>query len=490
MSCPVFTSTDAVPGDVPVLGVPVFADLSTPEGAGAEIDADYLRQRRFEGKAGQTQALLADDGSTVIAVGVGHRGAVDADALRRAGAALARNSGSASRLATTLPFATGRRDLSSAVVEGIGLGSYRYSGAPQRVRNSAAIEQVSVVGARTEGVKRGQIAVDATCRARDWVNRPARDFTPRRFAEAVEEAAAGTSVDVDVWDEHRVAAERLGGLTGVAAGAAEPPRLLRLSYRNADRPRRAGRPRAAGVTDIALVGKGITFDSGGLSLKTAAGMMWMKADMGGAAAVVCATLAIAALDLPLNVTTWVAATENMPSGTAIHPGDVLVARNGKSIEVLNTDAEGRLVLADALSLAAEERPDVIIDAATLTGGQRAALGDSVAAVLGTDEELVRQVITAGAEAGEPAWELPLIPSYRKQLDSEVADLKNVSAGPGASTIMAGLFLQEFAGGRRWAHLDIASPAWAESEDGWITRGATGWGTRTLIELGRGFAHAQ
>jgi leucyl aminopeptidase len=192
----------------------------------------------------------------------------------------------------------------------------------------------------------------------------------------------------------------------------------------------------------------------------------------------------------LNITTWVAATENMPSGTAIHPGDVLVARNGKSIEVLNTDAEGRLVMADALSLAAEEQPDVIIDAATLTGGQRAALGDSVAAVLGTDEELVRRVITGGSEAGEPAWELPLISSYRKQLDSEVADLKNVSVGPGASTIMAGLFLQEFTDGRRWAHLDIASPAWAESEDGWITRGATGWGTRTLIELARGFTQGQ
>jgi len=208
----------------------------------------------------------------------------------------------------------------------------------------------------------------------------------------------------------------------------------------------------------------------------------MKADMGGAAAVIAATLAAAELGVRVNVTTWVAATENMPSGTAIHPGDVLVARNGTTIEVLNTDAEGRLVLADALSLAAEQGPDAIVDVATLTGGQRVALGDQVAAVMGTDEALVRRVIAAGAAAGEPAWELPLFPGYRKHLDSEVADLRNVSAGPAASTITAGLFLKEFSGGCPWAHLDIASPSWSDVEDGWITKGATGWGARTLIEL--------
>jgi leucyl aminopeptidase len=211
-------------------------------------------------------------------------------------------------------------------------------------------------------------------------------------------------------------------------------------------------------------------------------VMHMKADMGGAAAVISATLAAAELRLPVNVTAWVAATENMPSGTAIHPGDVLVARNGKSIEVLNTDAEGRLILADALSLAVEEGPDAIVDAATLTGGQGVALGDSVAAVLGTSDQLVRRLVAAGEEAGEPLWELPLFAGYRKQLDSEVADLRNVTGKPAASTIMAALFLQEFAGGLPWAHLDIASPAWSESDDGWITKGATGWGVRTLIEM--------
>jgi leucyl aminopeptidase len=172
----------------------------------------------------------------------------------------------------------------------------------------------------------------------------------------------------------------------------------------------------------------------------------------------------------------------MPSGTAIHPGDVLVARNGTTIEVLNTDAEGRLVLADALSLAAEEHPDAIIDVATLTGAQRIALGSGVAAVMGNDDLLVNRLIAAGESAGEPLWRLPLVAAYRSQLDSEVADLKNVAAAPAAGTIMAGLFLQEFVDGLPWAHLDIAAPSWSESDDGWLTKGGTGWGARTLLQL--------
>jgi leucyl aminopeptidase len=177
----------------------------------------------------------------------------------------------------------------------------------------------------------------------------------------------------------------------------------------------------------------------------------------------------------------------MPSGTAIHPGDVLIARNGTSIEVLNTDAEGRLVLADALSLAVEEEPDVIVDIATLTGAQRVALGGGVAAVLGNDDDLVDRVIAAGAVAGEPYWRLPLVPAYRKQLDSDVADIKNVASGPAAGTIMAALFLQDFVGDHRWAHLDIAAPSWSEADEGWLSRGGTGWGARTLLEVVRSYA---
>jgi leucyl aminopeptidase len=483
VTAPRFELVRRVPAEVAVLGIPVYADLSTPAGAGAAVAREFLAQRRFEGQPGQAQAVWADDGTTVVALGVGPRDRVDPDGLRRAGAALARQLGAATEVATTLPAAARDMDGVVAGVEGIGLGAYRYDGTRRNPR-SVRVERVAVVApAWAKGsvdldraLVRGEVAVEATWRARDWVNRPARNLTPSELARVATEAAAGTGVDVDVWDVPRLTAERLGGLLGVAAGAAEPPRLLRLAYE----------PLGADTT-VSLVGKGITFDSGGLSLKTPTGMMTMKGDMGGAAAVIAATIACARLALPVRVVSWVAAAENMPSGTAIHPGDVLVARNGTSIEVLNTDAEGRLVLADALSLAAEEAPDAMIDVATLTGGQRVALGEGVAAVMGTDPTLVRRVIAAGAAAGEPAWELPLVGAYRKQLDSEVADLRNITTKPGASPIIAGLFLKEFTADRPWVHLDIAAPSWSDSEDGWLTKGGTGWGTRTLIEMVRSWA---
>ncbi|HET6965871.1 MAG TPA: leucyl aminopeptidase [Acidimicrobiales bacterium] len=477
---PRFTASGAVPAGVPVLGVPVFSDLTIPAGAGAEVDAAYLRQRRFDGKPGQAQALLADDGTTVVAIGVGEKGSVGPDDLRRAAAALARGAGQADHVATTLVAALNGADPersavgARAVVEGLGLGSYRYAGAPKRKLENGRVERFTVVGAREEDVRQAQAAVEATLQARDWVNRPPRDLTPRELARLAERAGRAAGLRVEVWDEQRIARERLGGLMGVSSGAAEPPRLIRLEHRAARR-----------APSIHLVGKGITFDSGGLSLKPPASMMTMKCDMGGAAAVINATLAAARLRVPVNVVCWVAATENMPSGTAIHPGDVLTARNGKTVEVLNTDAEGRLVLADALSLAVEAGADAIIDAATLTGAQRVALGDGVAAVMGTDADLVRRVIEAGQAAGEPFWELPLHAPYRKNLDSEVADIKNIGGGPAAGSIMAGLFLKEFVGDRPWAHLDIAAPAFLESgDDGWLSKGATGWGTRTLLELVR------
>jgi leucyl aminopeptidase len=473
MSIPSFEVERTVPAGVAVLGVPVFADLTTAPDAGAEVDRGFLAQRRFEAQPGQAIALLADDGSTVIALGVGNWESVDAGALRLAGAALARNAGDAATVATTLTASWPEH--AQAVVEGIGLGAYRFDAA--RNGNGTApsrLERAVIVGRSNirSAVERGSAAVEATWRARDWVNLPPRSLTPRELARLTVEAAGEVGAEVEVWDEDRIADEKLGGLLGVAAGASEPPRLIRVRHVPPSRPR----------ARIALVGKGITFDSGGLSLKPANSMMTMKDDMGGAAAVITATLALARLGVRVEVDGWVAATENMPSGTAIHPGDVLTARNGTTIEVLNTDAEGRLVLADALSLAAESEPDAIIDVATLTGGQRVALGAGMSAVMGTDPDLVRRVVEAGELAGEPSWELPLFPSYRKELESEVADLRNVTGKPDASTIMAGLFLNEFTGGRPWAHLDIAAPAWAESESVLTRKGGTGWGARTLIEL--------
>jgi leucyl aminopeptidase len=466
---PEVTAAAGVPAAAEVLGVPVFSDGTVPDGAGADLDHRFLTRCGFEGKPGQSQALAADDGSVVVALGVGAPGRVDPAAARRAGAALARHLPRADLAATTLALAGDDPALAAAAVEGIALAGYRYRGSPTPPPSGPGT--VVLVGADPDQVAAGAAAARATARARDWTNEPAGTMTPSALADVATELGRRHGVAVDVWDEDRIAAERLGGLAGVARGADEPPRLVRLAYE----------PAGAGAT-VALVGKGITFDSGGLSIKPAASMMTMKSDMGGAAAVIASVVAAAELGLPLRVTGWVAATENMVSGRATHPGDVLTARNGTTIEVLNTDAEGRLVLADALSLAAEEGPDVIVDIATLTGAQRVSLGPEVAAVMGNDDELVAAVVAAGQRAGEPAWRLPLWAGYRSRLDSEVADLRNVASNPAAGSIMAALFLERFVDGRPWAHLDIAAPSWSEGSEGWLTKGATGWGARTLLQL--------
>ncbi len=469
------TAPAEIPADMEVLGVPVYADLSVPDGAGAELDAGFLRRCGFEGKPGQAQAVPAEDGSSIIALGVGEPGAVDAEVLRRAGAALGRHTTKVATAATTLAVAAADPADVAAVVEGVALAAYRFAGS-RTAPPTHELRQLAVVGGDADAVRLGEIRARAASRARDWVNEPAGSMTPTRLAGVAGELARAHGLSLEVWDEHRIDAERLGGLAGVAAGATEPPRLIRLAYE----------PDGATAT-LAFVGKGITFDSGGLSLKPPTGMMTMKDDMGGGAAVLAAVAAAAELGLAVRVVGWVAATENMPGGSATRPGDVLVARNGTSIEVLNTDAEGRLVLADALSLAAEESPDAIVDVATLTGAQVVALGKGVAAVMGTDAGLVAAVVAAGARAGEPTWELPLVESYRKQLDSEVADVKNIGKAGEAGSIIAGLFLREFVpAGRRWAHLDIAGPAWSDEDRDWYAKGGTGWAARTLLELARGW----
>jgi len=477
-----FRASAAVPDNASLLAVPVFAGLTLPRDAGAEVSLGFLEASGFEARPGQTQPLLAADGSTVLAVGVGERHALDADVLRRAGAGVARASGRARHVAVTLTAAAaGRLDrtrAAQAVVEGIALGAYQFT-AHKSAPRPDAVETVTLVGATAAGVRRGAQVSEAVLWARDWVNEPPQDLTPRRLAAVATDMAFDTGLDVDVWDTERLTEERLGALLGVAAGAAEPPRLVRLAYE----------PSGRAAATVALVGKGITFDSGGLSLKTANGMMTMKGDMGGAAAVIAAMGAVGGMGCPVRVVAYACCSENMPSGTAIHPGDVLTARNGTTIEVLNTDAEGRLVLADGLSLAAEERPDAIIDVATLTGGQRWATGNEVAVLLSNHDGLAATVEAAAGRAGEPVWRLPLWPGYRRHLDSDVADIKNIGQPGNASAIIGGLFLQEFVAGRPWAHLDIAAPSWSDRDEGWQTKGATGWGVRTLIELLQGFSLA-
>jgi leucyl aminopeptidase len=322
-----------------------------------------------------------------------------------------------------------------------------------------------------EALARAQAVTDAVALARDLGNEPGGSLTAVALAERAAEVARAAGLEVEVWDEERISSERLGGLLAVNRGSRQPPRYLRLHYR----------PTGTPVATVTLVGKGITFDSGGLSLKTGQGMMSMKIDMAGAAAVLAAMTALAKLEARVEVRGEIPLTDNMTGGDAQRPGDVFRARNGKTVEVLNTDAEGRLVLADALSLAAEDEPDAIIDVATLTGACSVALGGDYAGLMGTDDDVLRRLETASARTGEPLWRLPLPDRYRKQLDSTVADLKNISAGAYGGALVAGLFLREFTGDRPWAHIDLGMSAMAEADDGVVVRGASGIGVRLLVD---------
>jgi leucyl aminopeptidase len=452
------------------------------------VSPAYLALRGFEGKRGQTAVVPGPAGKAVLAIGLGTPGTDDLEALRLAGAALVRGAaraGHAALFAGGLPREVDPAAAGQALAEGAALASYRYTtfksdpsdGNAGNGSGRPRLERVTVVGGAPEvaaGLERGAVLASAVALTRDLVNEPPGSLTPTRMADIAARLAARSGLEIRVYDGAAIQAERLGGLAGVARGSEEEPRLVRLEYT----PRR-GDP---APPTVALVGKGITFDSGGLSLKTADGMMTMKTDMGGAAAVLATMAVLGRLAIPVRVLGFMPLTENMPGGRAIKPGDVLRARNGKTIEVLNTDAEGRLVLADALSLAVEERPAAIVDLATLTGAVVVALGRRIAGLMGNDDELAGRLEAAAERAGERLWRLPLPDDYRKDIDSDVADIKNIGGPGSAGTIVAGLFLKEFVDGIPWAHLDIAGTARSDADDGYTTKGATGFGVRTLVEL--------
>ncbi|MGH3650181.1 MAG: leucyl aminopeptidase family protein, partial [Acidimicrobiia bacterium] len=332
------------------------------------------------------------------------------------------------------------------------------------------------VGADEDELSTAVHAAEMTMLAREWVNTPAKDKSPETLAGLIEAATEGTEVEVEIWDKPRIEEEKLGALLGVAAGSDRDPRVVILRYR----------PEGADK-HLALVGKGIIFDTGGLSLKAANFMEEMKDDMSGAAAVMAATIGMARLGLPLNVTAIAPLTDNAVGGDATRPGDVLRPVDGPTIEVLNTDAEGRLILADGLGLAKRYEPDLTIDVATLTGAAVVALGKQVAAVFASGSDVAAQVLEAASRAGEEFWELPLFKGYRKSIDSNVADIKNISGNRYGGAIVAAVFLAEYAGDGPWAHLDIAGPARREETSGEFVKGASGVGVRTLIELAKGVA---
>jgi leucyl aminopeptidase len=413
----------------------------------------------------------------LVLTGVGAGDAVGPETLRRAAGAATRELAGSATVALALP-ADDQVSL-AAVAEGALLGAYAYNryrtddAAKAPVRDLEVVTSLGRTGAAKSAVQRAEILAAAVHATRDLVNAAPNDLYPAAFADAAKAAAkdAGArGIKVTVLDEKALVAGGYGGLVGVGQGSVRGPRLVKVAYS-------PSRPKAK----VALVGKGITFDSGGISIKPAAGMEAMKSDMAGAAAVLHTVVAAARLELPVAVTGWLCLAENMPSGTAQRPSDVLTIRGGKTVEVLNTDAEGRLVMADGLVAAVEEGPDVVIDIATLTGAQLVALGHRVSAVIGADD--VRAEVVAAADAtGEQFWPMPLPAELRASLKSKVADLANIGDRFGGM-LTAGVFLREFVGDTPWAHLDVAGPAYNEkSAHGYTPVGGTGVGVRTLLRL--------
>jgi len=504
---PTYTLRNANPAktrcDAVVVGL-----VSTSKGAvvaegGEEVAKAYGRRLRpllvtlgATGKAGEVVRVPGSDATKaglVVFVGLGkpaRGGAVPATAVRRAAGAAARAVTNAASVALALP--AGTPEQLRAVVEGYALGGYTYTAYKKAKDDDAQAHPGEVVvlspGARRSEmqtvVDEAHVVAEAVAATRDWVNTPPGDFTPPVFADAVVEAAAATSkgrgarkVSARVIDEKELLAMGCGGILGVGNGSAAPPRLVELTYSPA-------KP----VAHLALVGKGVTFDSGGLTIKPAASMNEMKSDMAGAAAVVQATFAIARLKLPVKVSTFVPMAENMVSGSSVRPGDVLSMYGGTTVEVLNTDAEGRLILGDALGRATEVEPDVILDVATLTGHMVVALGDKVAGVMGSDD-VVEDVLAASESAGELHWHMPIPEAMDERIhSSRIADLSQHDWIRWGGGLFAAAFLREFTGGLPWAHLDIAGPAWnAGGPSGHHTFGGTGFAVATLVDYARNLA---
>jgi len=445
---------------------------------GLGVSEDFLIANGFEGKTKQT-LLLPQQEAVAIALGLGDQPITAADA-RATAATLWHSSKHLDSLTSSLPLSIasdlGDETALQAVVEGLLLASYRFDelkGTPDAVPNLHRIDLLVADGVDSAAaLKKAEAVASAIALSRDLVNRPGGSLSATQLADEAMLVAENTGLEIEIWDKERLIEEHCGGIIGVNAGSLEEPRLVRLTWR----------PKTQSRGTIHFVGKGITFDTGGLNLKTFEGMKEMKIDMGGAAAVIGAMAAVAAYAPDVTVIGTCCCTDNQPSPTATKPGDVLKIRNGKTVEVLNTDAEGRLVLADGLSIAAEDEPDLIVDLATLTGACMVALGQRYGGLMGNNEAAIGKVQTAAALANELVWHLPLPNEYRKQLDSEIADLQNIGSGRFGGTLVAGLFLQEFVGETPWVHLDIAGPVTTDENEAEFPKGATGFGVRTLIEI--------
>jgi len=418
----------------------------------------------------------------VLVAGLGKQSEFNLDAVRDVtGTALRRLRATGASTVATIVHGAGIAGLdpeacAQAIAEGAVMGLYRFDRLKKPEEDQKRIESVTLVesdesklDALKRGVERGRILGEATNHARDMANEPANLFTPSVMAERAQALATDAGLECQVLERADMEKMGMGALLGVAVGSVQPPKFIILRHRG-DR---------GSKETMGLLGKGITFDSGGISIKPAAGMEEMKGDMSGGAAVISAMWALAKLKAPVNVTGLIPTTENMPGGAATKPGDVVTAMNGRTIEVINTDAEGRLILADAICYARQEKLSPIIDVATLTGAMQIALGPAATGFMATDDALAAALVEAGEAAGERMWRFPLIDEYREGLKSDVADLRNTGPRPGGA-ITAGLFLKEFAGETPWVHLDIAGAAFSDKDLPYAGKGGVGFGARTLL----------
>jgi leucyl aminopeptidase len=459
--------------DLAVVGLyegesPAPAIAGAPGGAG------------FKGGLKRFATAHPDGAAPILLAGLGKREEVDAERLRVVAALAVKEAArlEARSLAWALPDTGADSGAAEALVTGTILGSYRFDrflNADPEDPPPPRLESLTLIGpqALAAAAENARVCAEAQNRARDLQSTPSNVATPAFLAARAEEIAAGAdAVSVEVLGREEIAAKGMGGLAAVSRGGPEEPRLIVLRYSGG----------GAGPT-LGLVGKGVTFDSGGISLKPGAGMEEMKMDMSGAAAVLEAVAAIAELELAIDLLAVIPSTENMPSGTAVKPGDVITQYNGKTVEVNNTDAEGRLILADALAYAVELGAERIVDVATLTGAVVIALGSTFAAVIANDDALAADVAGAGERSGELTWRLPLHPEFKALMKGKVADLSNLASKRKAGTITAAAFLEEFVGETPWAHLDIAGTAWDVGRE-YTGEGASGFGVRLLVELAR------
>ena len=482
--------------DAPLIVVNLFEGVTEPGGATGAVDKALGGQIRalvaagdFRGKRNETAVLypaVPIPAQRVLIIGLGKEEKFDLDGVRQAAGAAAKKARDLGITRfSTIVHGGGRagldlEDAAQAMVEGTILALYRFRQHKTEPDEDERpdVEAVTLVEFSEEkvpvverGARTGQAIAEAVSMTRDLVNQPANYATPTVLAETAQQLAADFGLHCQVLNREQMAELGMGALLGVAQGSEQPPKFVILEHD-------AGRD----LDTIVLVGKGITFDSGGISIKPSEHMEAMKSDMAGAAAVMGALRAAAALDVPLHVVGLMPATENLPSGRAIKPGDVLKSLSGLTIEVINTDAEGRLILADALAYAQRYQPQAVVDVATLTGACVVALGEITSGLMGSDPDLVARIKAAGGKTAEKVWELPLFEEYGEQLKSDVADVKNVGGRP-AGAITAAFFLSKFATGMPWAHLDIAGKALTDKErNPYTPKGATGVGVRLFVQL--------